>query len=920
MLYMVKLHDRRKIDLSWAIGCLLAGLVISFLSKCTAWGFQPFDGRTFQGRIAYSCDGNFNDPDDWAASPMSLALIAAAGLQDRLVHFHFNSIPWASDAIWERRHREAVEEAAARFGFPRERFFDCRCDLEAAIAALASEAEKSTAENPLYLILAGPVEIPWEALRRSSPASYPWIYVISHSRWNEGFRGSGWQRESLPSRGFGGISLGRTKRDLIKLGIRWVQIPDQNPGLSLAPYVPASSLDYPTHSKWAPSPPEAFAGYFWLRDTQDDGLRMLWRWLEISTRPDCSDSGMVYFLLTGDTHATPEKLEAYLRQGPAASPPQIREVIRLEAENFGLLENYEAVLLTTGWSHRLGVRPVLAQGAARLQTVFDEPYTPDLDRYELRLAYGGGSTGSCQITVVQNGQEVGGKVLQTGATELLVVPICLTALSRGDEIRLELEGSLPLIDYLELHRTSASAPAAPGSPAPASLSVAQTPRTVAGGQAEGAPVRRFVATGPLDDPKALPGQVIVAGGRPGYLKINGGPPLFLCGPDNPEDFLFLGKLNPDGTRSGPQMEMIEFLGRSGVNAFHFQMFRMRRCNIKDEGDDTHCPFVDHDPAKGLNAAVLDQWDHWLAELERRGIVVHLEFYNDATDVTRMGWTLDEQGNLHPQERAFIEGIVRRFMHRRNIIWGIEESSNKLPRTAVRHFRKIAELIRSVDVYGHPIVQSLVTPETEEKDIHPDQVGSEDYRDDPNIDVVTWLHIPPFGKDFESQHRAYLKYAWRDRDRFILMRNETEYHAIDRQTARIHNWACALAGMHALEAQLNVARQDRRDRILDAGKVVAFMEQTDWYRMKPASTELAAGSTRWVLASPGQSYILYTYNYKEGMGLRELPAGRYELLWFDAVTGAEERRVVSHSGGTAQWEKPQKFGEEIAIYLRRVADF
>lgn len=34
---------------------------------------------------------------------------------------------------------------------------------------------------------------------------------------------------------------------------------------------------------------------------------------------------------------------------------------------------------------------------------------------------------------------------------------------------------------------------------------------------------------------------------PGYPKYNGGGASFLCGPDNPEDFLFLGRLNGDDT-------------------------------------------------------------------------------------------------------------------------------------------------------------------------------------------------------------------------------------------------------------------------------------------------------------------------------------------------------------------------------------
>jgi len=354
-----------------------------------------------------------------------------------------------------------------------------------------------------------------------------------------------------------------------------------------------------------------------------------------------------------------------------------------------------------------------------------------------------------------------------------------------------------------------------------------------------------------------------------------------------------------------------------VNAMHFQMFRMRRCNIKGEGDDTHCPFIDHDPSKPLNEKVLDQWEFWLKELEKRNIIVHLEFYNDATDVELMGWTLDAQGNLHPDERRFIEGIVNRFKHLKNIIWGLEESSNKLPRSRVIHFRKMAELIRQVDEYQHPIVQSLVTPETAEKDMHPDGVTSADYRDNPVIDIMTWLHISPHGKDFEAQHRAYLEYAQKDRDVFILMKNETEYHQIDRRTARVHNWACALAGMHALEAQLNVARADRHDRIVDAGKLVSFMEQTDWFRMKSAD-DMVTEDAKWALANPGVSYIVYSYDCKNVMGLKNLPQGRYEILWFDTIDGKFQKETFQQAkDGPASWHKPANFSNEVAVYVKRI---
>jgi predicted amidohydrolase len=74
----------------------------------------PFDGRHFKGRIAWSADGNFNDADDWAASPVALAILARCGVADRLVHFDYNCILARSDPNWEKEHERSVLGAAER--------------------------------------------------------------------------------------------------------------------------------------------------------------------------------------------------------------------------------------------------------------------------------------------------------------------------------------------------------------------------------------------------------------------------------------------------------------------------------------------------------------------------------------------------------------------------------------------------------------------------------------------------------------------------------------------------------------------------------------------------------------------------------------------------------------------------------------
>ena len=65
-------------------------------------GSPPYEQGRFVGRIAWSADGNHNDPDDWAASPLALVIFAACGARDRLVHFDYNCILHQTDRNGKR--------------------------------------------------------------------------------------------------------------------------------------------------------------------------------------------------------------------------------------------------------------------------------------------------------------------------------------------------------------------------------------------------------------------------------------------------------------------------------------------------------------------------------------------------------------------------------------------------------------------------------------------------------------------------------------------------------------------------------------------------------------------------------------------------------------------------------------------------
>lgn len=56
-----------------------------------------------------------------------------------------------------------------------------------------------------------------------------------------------------------------------------------------------------------------------------------------------------------------------------------------------------------------------------------------------------------------------------------------------------------------------------------------------------------------------------------------------------------------------------------------------------------------------------------------------------------------------------------------------------------------------------------------------------------------------------------------------------------------------------------------------------------------------------------------------MGLKKLPAGAYDLIWFDTVDGREIAQTVTVAKtGDVAWPKPDDLGAEIALSIVRRA--
>jgi hypothetical protein len=262
--------------LRWSVGISLC------LWALVAGGFHKSAGAVTysNNRIAIDADGNYNDKDDWASTPMELALLAKRGLQSKLVHYSWANIIGPNDATFYNEMKTSTLGAADRFGFARAKFFDCRSNLPAAINSLRNQIDVSTSSNPLFVIAAGPMEVLWRAVNVSNSAKRQYVTVISHSNWNN--------TKTYPP------TMTHTRADVEALGVNWIQIQDQNPLL---------------HTRNSGSP--NWSPWFWLRDAAQARMRWIYDRMRVTGKPDVSDSGMVYYLLTNDASGTPSKFRNF---------------------------------------------------------------------------------------------------------------------------------------------------------------------------------------------------------------------------------------------------------------------------------------------------------------------------------------------------------------------------------------------------------------------------------------------------------------------------------------------------------------------------------------------------------------------------------------------------------------------------------
>lgn len=412
----------------------------------------------------------------------------------------------------------------------------------------------------------------------------------------------------------------------------------------------------------------------------------------------------------------------------------------------------------------------------------------------------------------------------------------------------------------------------------------------------------LVVSGCSGNGRPLDGQLLLDPEHPGKLVYNRDSngdgrldPAFLCGPGGPEGFFF-----GDISGGDNQDSVIAKIARNGGNAIYLIAVRSHG----GDGKPDHNPFVDHDPGKGVDPAVLRTWKGWLARLGEHGVVALFFLYDDEACV----WPGDEVG---AEERAFIHALVDELADLPNLVWIIgEEYSEAL---SPRKVSQIAEILRREDPHRHLI------------GVHQLPSTRFDFAHDNNIDLFA-MQLGKSVDTLDKVHAACLEAVQLAAGRYAVVLAELyPWHARlvarrDRDTVRRINWAAATAGVCGVlqvgtwetpKSAVPEVGPPTPGMLGDYRRLHRFLEaQADLNSMTSCDSLVSFGKA-WVLGAPGH-YIAYL---PEGgtirLDLRE--EGPLKAEWYDPRTGDIRDAGTVQSGDFLELVAPD--GQDWVLHLR-----
>ena len=397
------------------------------------------------------------------------------------------------------------------------------------------------------------------------------------------------------------------------------------------------------------------------------------------------------------------------------------------------------------------------------------------------------------------------------------------------------------------------------------------------------------------NPPPVKGPLQANTNYPTWLKFSNGTPHFLCGAGDPEDFLYRGSRNSNGTRNGDQMALINKMKQTGANGIYMQIVRSHG----GDGPGDHNPFNNSNPSSGLDTDILNQWETWFREMDQAGIVIYLFFYDDSSCI--WGCNKGSDNSSPSAEQNFIKAIVNRFSHHNNLVWVIAEEYQE--RFSAARADSMARVIKETDSKNHPVA------------LHQLSGLNMDLPSSPYVDQFS---IQIDGSSAQDFHQKMVS-AWNSANgRYNLNLAEPAGGSVGTGVnARRIIWASAMGGAYIMPIDWDIVSTPN-ERLKECGYLAQFFESIRLETLSPHD-ELIAGNSQYVLADPGSHlFVAYGSNATSNLGIKGALSGTYNLVWMDTVSGQRVSQQFSHSStGNALFPKPANLGNEVVVYAERV---
>jgi hypothetical protein len=273
----------------------LCFILISGFSSSTLAQDIPYTGE----RIVIVADGNEHDKGDWAATPLTLAVLAAKEIQDQVMVYAFSSHTWGSNKTHsgaDAQMRESAFLGAKQFGFKKTKFIEAVNAPNYAIIEITVQINKSSDKNPLIILATGPIDIIGTALEEADSTKLKHVRIISHSIWDQ-------QHSDSPEEGetHKGWTWEKLRESYAGKGLELIALPELEEGNFKAP----------------------LSAYSWLTNSPEKEPKPFekgsWQWLY--SRIEASKSGE-------EVNPSDVRLILYLLTGkPNTGIPDLREML-----------------------------------------------------------------------------------------------------------------------------------------------------------------------------------------------------------------------------------------------------------------------------------------------------------------------------------------------------------------------------------------------------------------------------------------------------------------------------------------------------------------------------------------------------------------------------------------------------------------